>query len=53
MKLHIPLALTLLLVSFASASAKDDITKELMQVERKDTRLLSLRAFDRQRHQRR
>lgn len=31
MKLHIPLALTLLLVSFASASAKDDITKELMK----------------------
>lgn len=30
MKLHIPLALTLLLVSFASASAKDDIIKELM-----------------------
>ena len=31
MKLHIPLALTLLLVSFVSASAKDDITKELMK----------------------
>ena len=31
MKLHIALALTLLLVSFASATAKDDITKELMK----------------------
>ena len=31
MKLPIPLALPLLLVSFASASAKDDITKELMK----------------------
>ena len=30
MKLRIPIALTLLFVSFASASAKDDITKELM-----------------------
>ena len=30
MKLHILLALTLLLVSVSSASAKDDITKELM-----------------------
>ena len=31
MKLRITLALTLLLVSFASASAKDDIVKELMK----------------------
>ncbi len=31
MKLHIPLALTLLLVSFASASAGDDIIKERMK----------------------
>lgn len=31
MKLHIPLALTLLLVSFICASAKDDVTKELMK----------------------
>src|SRR5829696_2578918 len=30
MKLHIPLALTLLLVSMSSASAKDEITKELI-----------------------
>jgi poly(3-hydroxybutyrate) depolymerase len=30
MKLHIPLALTLLLVSLSSASAKDEITKELI-----------------------
>jgi len=30
MKLHIPLALTLLLLSSLSASAKDDITKELI-----------------------
>jgi poly(3-hydroxybutyrate) depolymerase len=30
MKLHIPLALTLLLISFLSASAKDEITKELI-----------------------
>jgi poly(3-hydroxybutyrate) depolymerase len=30
MKLHIPLALTVLLVSFLSAYAKDDITKELI-----------------------
>ncbi|HET6851053.1 MAG TPA: PHB depolymerase family esterase [Pyrinomonadaceae bacterium] len=30
MKLHIPLALTLLLLSALSSSAKDDITKELM-----------------------
>lgn len=30
MKLHIPIALTLLLVSLSSAAAKDDITKELI-----------------------
>lgn len=30
MKLHIPLALTVLLVSFSAAYAKDDITKELI-----------------------
>src|SRR5215213_3041090 len=30
MKLHIPLALTLLLLSSASSSAKDEITKELI-----------------------
>jgi poly(3-hydroxybutyrate) depolymerase len=31
MKLHIPLALLLLVVSFSTAAAKDDITKELMK----------------------
>jgi len=30
MRLHIPLTLTLLLLSFSSAAAKDDITKELI-----------------------
>lgn len=35
MKLHIPFALTLLLISSFSASAKDDITKELMKSDGK------------------
>jgi len=30
MRLHIPLTLTLLLLCFSSAVAKDDITKELI-----------------------